>query len=385
MKELSRMIKNLPESGIRKLQDAAREVPGCVRLETGEPSYITPDYICDAAREAMREGFTKYTAVPGIKSLREAVAADFSKRLDIQVNMNQVVVTGSATMALEASLGAIGNPGDEILYPDPSWPLYQMQILGHGMIPVPYIMPADNGFEPKRENIEPLITSKTKAIMVNSPSNPTGAVFGEETVRMIMELAEKYDLYVISDEIYDYLVYEGKFYSLKSLDKDGRVILVSGVSKKYAMTGWRLGFVIADEKIIAPVSQEMVLMMGNATSVSQKAAEAAITGPQDFVAFSIDDYRARRDAAVKIFEENHVKFYYPHAAFYIMVDVSGCGMESEEFALKLLAEEKVAVAPGGTFGESSRKMIRISYGTEMDDLCEGVRRLCRFIKAHSNK
>lgn len=383
MKELSRMIQSLPESGIRKLQDAAREVPDCIRLETGEPNFITPEYICEAAKKAMDDGFTKYTPVPGIKTLREALAKDFTERLGKEVKISEIVVTGGACMALEAALGSIGNPGDEVLVPDPRWPVYEMQVMSLGMTPVPYVMPAANGFEPKRENIEPFITDKTKAIMVNTPSNPTGAVFSEETVRMIMELAEKYDLYVISDEIYDFLIYEGKHCSLKALDKDGRVILISGASKKYAMTGWRIGYLIASEKIIALVNQMMVAMMGNATAVAQKAVEAAVTGPQDFVGFSIKDYKARRDAAAAIFQEEQVGFSYPHGAFYMMVDISCCGMDSEEFALKLLAEEHVGVAPGGTFGKSTSQMIRISCGTEMDNLCEGVRRLCRFIKKYT--
>ena len=202
---------------------------------------------------------------------------------------------------------------------------------------------------------------------------------------MIMELAEKYDLYVISDEIYDFLVYEGAHYSLKSLDKDGRVILVSGASKKYAMTGWRIGYAIASEEIVTLMNQMMVMMMGNATAVAQKAAEASITGPQDFVEESVAIYKARRDAAVEIFREEGVGCYYPHGSFYIMVDIACCDMDSEEFALKLLAEDKVAVAPGGTFGKSASQMIRISCGTDMEDLKEGVRRLCRFIKNIRNK
>lgn len=383
MKELSKIVQNLPESGIRKLQDAAREVPDCIRLETGEPNFITPKYICDAAKKAMDDGFTKYTPVPGIKTLREVVAEDFSKRLGIEIKISEVVITGGAVMALNAALGSIGNPGDEILIPDPAWPVYEMLTLGHDMIPVPYVMPADNGFEPRREDIESRITAKTKAIMVNTPSNPTGAVFGEETVKMIMELAEKYDLYVISDEIYDFLVYEGAHYSLKSLDKDGRVILVSGASKKYAMTGWRIGYAIASEEIVTLMNQMMVMMMGNATAVAQKAAEASITGPQDFVEESVAIYKARRDAAVEIFREEGVGCYYPHGSFYIMVDIACCDMDSEEFALKLLAEDKVAVAPGGTFGKSASQMIRISCGTDMEDLKEGVRRLCRFIKKYT--
>lgn len=383
MKELSRIVTNLPQSGIRKLQDAAREVPDAIRLETGEPNFITPDYICEAATQAMKDGFTKYTAVPGIKTLRDVLAEDFTKRLGVKVTPNQIVVTGGATMALTITLGCLGNPGDEILIPDPSWPVYEMQVLSHGLTPVPYVMPADNGFEPKRENIEPLITDKTKAIMVNTPSNPTGAVFSQETVQMIMDLAKKYDLYVLSDEVYDYLTFEGKHYSLKSIDDDGRVILISGASKKYAMTGWRVGYAIASEKIVALMNQVMVPTIGNATAIAQKAVEAAVTGPQDFVEYSFQDYKKRRDAAAAIFQEEKVGFYYPHGAFYMMVNIACCDMDSEEFALKLLAEEHVAVAPGGTFGQSSRQMVRISCGTEMDELCEGIRRMCRFIKKYT--
>lgn len=383
MKELSKRISNLPESGIRKLQEAARQVPDCIRLETGEPNFITPDYICEAASQAMKDGFTKYTSVPGINSVREAISEDFEKRLGKKYPIDEIVVTGGATMALQLTLNCIGNPGDEILVPDPSWPVYTMQVITAGLKPVPYVMPADNGFEPKRENIEPLITGNTKAIMVNTPSNPTGAVFSKETVSMIMDLAKKYDLYVLSDEIYDYLVYEGEHVSMKAMDEEDRVILISGASKKYAMTGWRVGYIIAPKEIAALINQVMVTTIGNATAIAQKAVEAAIRGPQDFVEESSKQYRERRDAAAKIFDEEKVGFYYPHGAFYIMVDIACCDMDSEEFALKLLAEEKVAVAPGGTFGESSRQMIRISCGTDIDDLCEGIRRLCRFIKKYT--
>lgn len=383
MKELSKIVRSLPESGIRKLQEAARQVPGCIRLETGEPNFTTPEYICKAATKAMEDGFTKYTSVPGIKTLRDVIADDFEKRLGKRYSIDEIVVTGGATMALQLTLNCLGNPGDEILVPDPSWPVYTMQVMAAGLKPVPYVMPAENGFEPKRENIEPLISEHTKAIMVNTPSNPTGAVFSEETVKMIMDLAKKYDLYVLSDEIYDYLIYEGKHVSMKAMDTDDRVILISGASKKYAMTGWRIGYVIAPKQIAALINQVMVTTIGNATAIAQKAVEAAITGPQDFVEESKRQYRDRRDSAAAIFNKEKVGFYYPHGAFYIMVDISCCGMDSEEFALKLLDEEKVAVAPGSTFGEYSRQMIRISCGTDKDDLCEGIYRLCRFIKKHT--
>lgn len=383
MKELSAVMKTLPESGIRKLQEAARYIPDAIRLETGEPSFITPKHIADAAYQAMLDGVTKYTAVPGILSVREAIAEDFTARLGCEVKKEQVVVTGGAVMALKAALESIGNPGDEVLIPDPSWPVYEMLVLAGHMKPVPYVMEAANRFQPTREDLESRITPKTKAIMVNTPSNPTGAVFDKETVEMIMELAVKHDLYIISDEIYDFLIYEGEHYSFLPLDKDGRVILISGASKKYAMTGWRIGYLIADPSIVALVNQCMVMYMGNATSFAQVGTEAAIRGPQDFVESSKKEYRARRDAALAILEEAKIPVIVPRGAFYILLDISPCHMDSEAFALKLLDEERVAVAPGSTFGRSSAQMVRISYGTPMEPLCEGVRRLCRFIKKYS--
>ena len=381
MKELSRVMMNLPQSGIRKLQDAARDIPDAIRLETGEPNFITPEYICEGAYQAMKDGFTKYTAVPGINTLRDVLAEDISGRLGINVNAQQIVVTGGGTMALQLSLACLCNPGDEVLVPDPSWPVYTMQVLSNHLKAVPYVMPASNGFQPRREDVEPLITQNTKVIMVNTPANPTGAVFSRETVTMLLDLARKYDLYVISDEMYDFLTYDVPHVSMKAMDTDGRVLMISGASKKYAMTGWRIGWVVAEEQITALINQLMVATIGNATAVAQKAVETAITGPQDFVEYSKNEYRARRDAAIAIFEEEGVSCYPPDGAFYIMVDISHCRMDSEEFVLKLLADEHVSVAPGGTFGESSKQMIRISYGTDMKDLCEGVRRLCRFMKS----
>lgn len=383
MKELSRIMRNLPESGIRKLQEAARYLPDAIRLETGEPSFATPKHICDAAYEAMLSGVTKYTAVPGILSVREAIAGDFSERLGCEVRADHVLITGGAVMALNAALQSIGNPGDEILIPDPSWPVYEMLVLAGGMKPVAYVMKPENEFQPTREELESLITDKTKAIMANSPSNPTGGVFSLETVKMVMELAAAHDLYVISDEIYDFLIYEGAHHSFLPLDRDGRVILISGASKKYAMTGWRIGYAIADPRLIALMNQCMVMMIGNATSFAQMATQAAILGPQDFVEASKQEYRARRDAALKILNEAKIPVVVPHGAFYILLDISPCRMDSMDFALRLLDEERVAVAPGATFGKSASQMVRISYGTPMEPLCEGVRRLCRFIQKYS--
>lgn len=383
MKQLSQSMLQLPESGIRKIQEAARYVENAYRLETGEPSFLTPKHICDAAHQAMLSGVTKYTAVPGIKSAREAIAEDFTLRLGREVGFEQVVITGGAVMGIEATLMSICNPGDEVLVPDPSWPVYTMCVLSNHLAPRRYVMHAENGFEPTREDIEKLITYKTKAIMVNTPGNPTGGVFSKETVEMIMELAVKYDLYVIADEIYDFLIYEGEHHSFYPLDRDGRVILISGASKKYAMTGWRIGYVIADTKIVSLINQAMVMLIGNATSFAQVAVETAIRGPQDFVEESKKEYLARRNAALSLLQKAEIPVIVPKGAFYIMLDIAPCKMDSLDFALKLLAEERVAVAPGGTFGKSTEQMVRISYGTPMRELCGGIERMCSFIQKYS--
>ncbi len=385
MKQLSGTIRNLPESGIRKLQEAARYIPGAFRLETGEPSFKTPKHICDAAYQAMLDGVTKYTAVPGIKSVREAIAEDFTKKLGCTVDYEQVVVTGGAVMAIEATLRSICDPGDEVLVPDPSWPVYSMCVLSNHLVPRYYVMRQENGFEPTREELERCITPKTKAIMVNTPGNPTGGVFSRETVEMIMDLAVEHDLYIVADEIYDFLIYEGEHTSFYPLDKDGRVILISGASKKYAMTGWRIGYAIASKPIVALINQVMVMLIGNAVSFAQIATEAAIRGPQDFVEESVKEYRKRRDAAIALLQQAKIPVVIPKGAFYIMLDISACKMDSLDFALKLLDEEKVAVAPGGTFGKSAEQMVRISYGTPYDMLCSGVERMCDFINRHTVK
>lgn len=385
MKELSKIRQALPESGIRKLQVLSAQIPDAVHLETGEPNYITPAYIREAAKIAMDEGCTKYTPVPGYPSLRKTVSEDFSRNIGVKISEKEVVVTGGAVMGLTCAVMAMADAGEEILIPDPSWPVYEIICLALGIKAVPYVMKIENDFQPKAEDLEKLITPETKAILVNNPSNPTGAVFDEDTVKMLMALAKKHDLYIIEDQIYDYLVFEGKHHSLKALDDDGRVVSISGVSKKYAMTGWRLGYVIASEQIAGIMNQVMVMLTGNASSVSQKAAEAAIRGPQDFVAESFDDYRGRRDAVAEILREEGIRFFYPHGAFYMCIDITPARMDSDTFAVKLLNETHVSVAPGITFGKSFDGFIRISLGTEMENLVKGAQRIAGFIKKYSSR
>lgn len=382
MNKLSDVRSKMPESGIRKLQNLASAIPEAIRLETGEPDFNTPLNICEAASKAAFAGITKYTPVPGFVSLRQAIQKDFNTNYNCNIELNEIIVTSGAVLAISAGLMAIADPGDEILMPDPAWPVYEMILIAQGFSPVRYNLDAEAGFVPDWEDLESKISSKTRAILVNSPSNPTGAVFDENTIRRLMDFAVKNNLYVISDEVYDSIIFEGKHVSFKNFDTDGRVITIMAASKKYAMTGWRIGYAIADKNIISLMSQIMITLVGNATSIAQKAFEEAINGPQDFVEEARLSYKSRRDKVYKLFSEAGIKAYYPKGAFYMMVDISETGIDSDEFSVALLNEEKVSVAPGATFGKTTDKMVRISYATEEVKLLEGVKRICGFINRH---
>ena len=379
MKSLSKIRGKIPQSGIFKLQTLAAKCPEAIRLETGEPDFNTPENICNAACKAANDGFTKYTSVPGYMSLRDTIRDDLNKTYEFNIDSDEIVVTAGATMAIYVSLMAIADPGDEILFPDPSWPVYEMLLISEGLVPVSYNLNPEDGFLPDFDELQSKITEKTKAIMINNPGNPTGAIFEKDTIKKLIDFAVKNDIYIISDEVYDTIIFEGKHVSAKTFDTDGRVICVMGVSKKYAMTGWRIGYAIANKEITSAMNKVMVTVIGNASSISQKAVEAGILGSQEFVEKARLSYKNRRDKAYEIFIKEGIKVYYPKAAFYMLVDISETGMPSEEFAITLLEEEKVSVAPGDTFGKITKNMIRISLATEESILLQGVQRISNFI------
>ena len=266
-----------------------------------------------------------------------------------------------------------------MLVPDPGWPNYR-SILGLiGGVPVLYPMAIGNGYEPDRETLAKLITPKTRMIITCNPGNPTGAVWSAETVRMVVELAREHDLYVLADEIYEELVFEGAHVPAATFDDDDRVITVSGFSKTYAMTGWRLGWAIASEPLITSINKMMEPLISCASSVSQVAGVAALTGPQDAVAHMREAYRARRDIAASILEPAGMLPVRPHGAFYAIVDCSATGIGSRQLALDLLRETRVASAPGDTFGKVlAGGYVRISLASADDDVRTGCERIVAF-------
>lgn len=380
MRDLAKIRSSFPRSGIRTIMDYSSKIPNAIHLEVGEPNVDTPLNIREAAKKAINEGYTHYTPNAGLLSLRKGIMSHLKNCYGLDSTNDQIVVTPGAVTALATALLAVVDIGEEVLIPDPGWPNYEQMILSQGAIPVRYQLDRKNGFRPDFKEIESKITSKTKAIIINTPGNPTGTVLSEKEIKAILNIVIKHDIYLISDEVYDGIVFEGKHTCPLKFDKHGHVISVFGFSKNYAMTGWRVGYAVAPEKVASVMAKLLEPLVSCASSVSQKAAEAAITGSQDFVKEMCAVYKDRRDKATKLFMESNVKVYKPNGAFYMLVDLSDVRLkEDEDIALTLLQKEKVAVAPGDTFGASIRNMVRISFATEESLLLEGVKRICHFV------
>jgi aspartate aminotransferase/aminotransferase len=381
MKPRSTLAQGLPRSGIREVLDLARQMDDVIVLVVGEPSFNTPAHIIDAAAKAAHEGVTKYTPNAGLPGIRAAVAERYSKKFGRAVTPAEVLVTAGAVNALAAIIAGIAEEGDEILLPDPGWPnMVAMTELARA-VPVRYPMRPENGYLPTIADVEARITPRTKAIVMNNPSNPTGAVFPEELVREMVALARKHDLWLISDEIYEDLIFAGEHIPAARFDPD-RVITISGASKSYAMTGWRIGWAITNPELVALSGKIQEALVSCPPAVSQAAAEAAVRGPQDAVEEMRAAYERRRDLVRGILEPVGLLPTIPQGAFYAMVDLRGAGMPSKELSLKLLEEEHVAAAPGSTFGDVAEGMLRISLATADDDLVEGCRRIIRLAERH---
>jgi aspartate/methionine/tyrosine aminotransferase len=372
VKAISQDIRAIPSSGIREMQVLALGMPDAIHLEIGDPDFPTPEHICEAASRAMRDGWTRYTATTGFLSLREAICRKLAERNGIRANPNQIVVSAGSTSGLAVVIRAICDPGDEVLVPDPSWPNYVMMCTGARAIPVRYPLEPAAGFQPDVARLERLVTPRTKALLLNSPSNPTGCVFTREAMQALVDFAHRHDLYLIGDEVYEEIIFEGEHVSPYTLTDDPRVISVFSFSKTYAMTGWRLGYLVASEEIVANCNKVQEGYVACASAISQKAAEAALQGPQDCVATMRDAYRRRRDTACALLKDHGATFYPPRGAFYLMIDVSADTDDDMAFCKSLLLREKVALAPGSTFGNVSRGWVRVSLAASEANIRTGI-------------
>lgn len=384
MKPLSSVAESLPRSGIREVMALASQMQNVIHLEVGEPSFNTPAHIIDAAFEAAGRGETKYTSNYGTPRLRQAIADKYSADWGVEVAIDRVLASTGGVNAIAAITLAIVEPDDEILVPDPGWPNY-ISIAGTAhAVPVRYPCLPENGFLPDPAEIERLITPRTKILVVCNPSNPTGAVFPAATVEALVHLARKHDLYLISDEIYEALVFDGEHVPAARYDEDGRVVTISGFSKTYAMTGWRLGYAIANPELVSLAGKMMEPLVSCPTAISQAAGVAALRGSQECVDLMREAYRKRRDIARDLLGPAGLLPVVPRGAFYALIDLRFCAMPSRQLALTMLEEERVALAPGDTFGDvSAHGMVRLSLASSDEDVAEGCRRILRFAERHA--
>lgn len=390
-------IHNLPINDITNLgyfaQEMQREaeargevLPPPTRLQIGEPSFRTPEHICQAAIESLHSEPLTYGPPAGWPWLRELLAAKIQRVNRYTVEPAHTVIAVGGTGAILTALTATVGEGDEVLIPDPHWPHYTMQLACCGATAVPYPLDQHSEWLPDIAHMEKLVTPRTRLLIINTPGNPTGAVFPPQLVADLLDFARRHDLYLLSDECYDEILFEGKHLSpaaLLSRDEfeSGRVISVYSFSKTYAMTGWRIGYIVSGSQLIKTLSSVLDANYTNVSTLVQRSAAAALTGPQDCVAEMRDAYRRRRDLAVRLLKEHKRYLYTPHGAFYVLVDVSsltGIQRRGRQFAIDLLRERNVAVAPGTSFGEVAEHYIRISLAASEEEIERGVREICAF-------
>ncbi len=394
MKELSRVASAVHESSTLAVDSLAKKMKAegydVVGFGTGEPDFDTPQNIKDAAKAAIDAGKTKYTPAAGLPELRSAVADRLKADYGIEYDPSQIVVASGAKHNVYISLIALLNPGDEVIVPAPFWVTYGEAVFMAGGIPVALAARERDQFKITAKQLEGAITSKTKALMINNPSNPTGMLYTKEELIAIADVCVKYDLYIIADEIYAGLVYDNKeFVSIASLGEDvkERTILITGVSKSYSMTGWRIGYTASNETIAKIMANYISHSTSAPATVSQWAAIEALTGPQDGIREMRDVFEQRRNYIVERMNSiEGVSCIKPDGAFYIMMNIEkliGRTLggrvikDSNDFAMAFLEKEYVAVVPCGGFGAPN--FVRWTYAASLENIKEGLDRLERFL------
>lgn len=393
--ELSRKAQAIEPSLTLAITAKAKEMKekgiDVISFSAGEPDFNTPKNIINAAIKAMEYGNTKYTSVNGILQLRGAICKKFKDDNGLEYNPSQIVVSTGAKQSLANTFLAILNPGDEVIVSTPYWVSYPELIkLADGK---PVFVEGDekSNYKFTKENLEKAVTAKTKAIVLNTPNNPTGTIYNKEELEVIADFAKKYNIIIISDEMYEKLIYDNENHiSIASLSKDAyeRTIVINGLSKSYAMTGWRIGYCAASEKIAKLMMSIQSHVTSNVCSITQYAALEALNGPQDEITKMINEFEKRRNYMINRIESiDNLSIVKPKGAFYIMINIENClGKEingkilndSMEFCASLLENEKLAVIPGKAFGLNN--YIRVSYATSMEAIKEGLNRIESFIK-----
>ncbi|KAB7706945.1 aminotransferase [Bacillus aerolatus] len=377
---IAKSVETMRPSGIRKFFDLAAGMEGVISLGVGEPDFVTSWSAREAAILSLERGHTSYTANAGLLELREEIARYVSGRFYVPYNpKEEIIVTVGASQAIDLALRAILDPGDEVIVVEPCFVSYTPLVELAGGKAVTVETTGEQQFKLQPEALEQAITPKTKALLLCSPNNPTGAQLGREDLQAIAAIVKQHDLLVIADEIYAELAYDVPHTSIASLDgMRERTILINGFSKGFAMTGWRLGFICAPGELAeAMLKIHQYAMMCASTPAQYAALEALKTGMSDVEEMK-KDYRRRRNYIVQSFNEIGLECHLPGGAFYVFPSIRNTGLTSEEFAESLLREEKVAVVPGSVFGKGGEGFIRCSYASSMEQLQEAVKRIGRF-------
>ena len=377
---LSDTVRAMRRSGIREMMDLA-DVAGDdgLHLEIGEPDFPTPPHVIRAAMQAMQDGQVKYTLSRGMGPLREAIVSKLDVHNATRASTDEVVVTTGGTTAVLEALLVLLRVGDGVLIPDPGWPSFDMIVtLLRGRV-LRYRLRAEADYSPDLDEVERL-ARHARVLVINTPSNPTGAVFTRDTLEGLVGIAERHGLVIVSDEVYEDIVFDGAHVSVASLGGDAPVVSVFSFSKGYAMTGWRIGYLAAPAVIAEAVVKAQEAVVACPSSLAQHAALAALSGPRDCIDEMREEYRARRDLAVRGLQTEGLLLTRPRGTFYVMADIARSGLDSYEFARRLLVEHGVAVAPGAAFGDEARAAVRLSLASPPETIAEGIRRIGEAIR-----
>ena len=376
MPSLAPHIATVPGSGIRRIHEIALGLDDVISLAVGEPDVPVAPHIAEAAKAAWDADETNYTANGGIPQLRRAIVDKLARVNGIRVDTEQVWVTAGATQGLHQAMALTLDAGDEVLLPDPGYTTFTMNARMLQAVPVPYPMHAESGFMPDVAALERLVTARTRVLIVNSPSNPLGTIFPEATLRELLDFARRHDLWVISDEVYEYFTWGAPHVSIAALDEDDRVFTVFSLSKTYAMTGIRIGYLVTPPGMGDTMRTVQEASISCASSPGQYAAIAAITGDQSNVDTAREHYRENLAAATTLLDSMGIRYLVPGGTFYLWVDLShATGGDVSAWAEAFLLRERVSIAPGSAFGRSGEGWIRVNLATSRDDLLEGLGRL----------
>ncbi|MCL5946964.1 MAG: aminotransferase class I/II-fold pyridoxal phosphate-dependent enzyme [Chloroflexi bacterium] len=384
-RSISARVKAIPASGIRKYFDLVSTIPDVISLGVGEPDFSTPSQIATAVTSSLARAnyqTTHYTSNYGLLSLRQALSRHLHSLYNVPYDpASELLITVGVSEGLDIALRALLDPGDEVIIPEPSYVSYVPCTILAGGVPVMVPTRELNNFEPQPQDIQAAISPRTKAILLGYPNNPTGAVASRQTLQAIVDLAVAHNLFLISDEIYDRLVYRHRHVCVASLSgARDRTILLGGFSKAYAMTGWRIGYAAAPTEILEAMMKVHQYVIMCAPTVAQVAAEEALASGERDVRLMVEEYDRRRNVIVQGLNAIGLHCFEPQGAFYVFPDITSTGLNAEEFAERLLQEEHVLVVPGSAFGPAGAGHVRCSYATALPQLEEALQRMRRFVE-----